>query len=170
VLRPARLALLPLLTLPALLAGCAPEGNFPSLMPRPIERESDAPPTAAPAVADDPQLAAQLQSLLSQARQGQQAFEQALPAAQSAVDRAGRPPSDSWVIAQEALSGLEAAREPTVSAADAINKLANQRTDKGAATSAADQAAIASAADQAQALLRAQTQQIAALSARLPAP
>src|SRR3954464_11995345 len=71
----------------ALVAGCVSQGPFPSLAPRPAERQdwAQAPAggrdcsgervRAAPAVADDPALRRRVDALLEQASAGERSFE-----------------------------------------------------------------------------------------------
>lgn len=110
------------------LAGCAGEtGQFPSLLPRPVEQRSEAiqtpePPAPAPA---DAQLATRLQALLKQARDGEAAFSDALPATQRAVAaaRGAAPASERWVEAQRLISILDSTRVPTTSALATLDSL-----------------------------------------------
>jgi hypothetical protein len=153
----------------ALLAGCAPQGSFPSLLPRPVEQEQSPaePVTVEPDSPADPALAARLEALLARARQGQQAFEAELVSARAAVSRSGTAHSESWIEAQQALSRLEAARAPTMSALTELDTLAVEqgRTD-GARR--ADRVAIAAALDQLNELANAQRDEISRLSGLLP--
>lgn len=109
-----------------LLGGCAAQGDFPSLAPRAVEsiNYDEEPVREVPAVAPDPALAAQIAALLEQARQGQSAFEAALPAARASVGSAGAAASESWIAAQMAISRLESARGPTALALAELDQLA----------------------------------------------
>jgi hypothetical protein len=128
--------------LAASLAGCAAQGDYPSLAPRPAEREdwTEEPVHAAPAVAADPALRTQIAALLARAREGERAFAADLPAAERATAHIGPQGSDSWVEAQQAISRVEAARSRTDEAAAELHQLRLQRT--GQPTSSADLAAI----------------------------
>ena len=167
-----KLPMLPLLLSPALLAACAPSGSFPSLAPRAAER-AVAPPPGDQAAADpappavDPALTARLDQLVATARQGQQAFGAALVSAEGAIARAGAPRSESWIEAQLALSRLEAARSPSVTAQGDLDALVRERNEGGAPPSEADAAAIALAAEQIRSLVAAQNEELARLSGRL---
>ena len=126
-------ALLLLLFVPLALAGCAADGDYPSLAVRPgeVEQAADLPerqPTPIPA---DAALTGDIERLLADARRGAAEFEAALPAAQAAVGRAGGAGSDSWVEAQQAVSRLEAARAATTRALADLDSLALQRAEAG---------------------------------------
>jgi len=98
-----------------LLAGCADLGPYPSLAQRPIERELP-PPDVDPAAreaADDPAIAARIAAFAQEARKARAEFDAALPAAEGSARRAGAPESQSWVVAQEALSRAVAAQAST---------------------------------------------------------
>jgi hypothetical protein len=165
--------MLALLLSPALLSACAPSGSFPSLAPRAAElagpdRGAEGQATAEPAPpAADPALIARLDQLVAAAREGQQAFEPALAAAERAIARAGAPRSESWIEAQLALSRLEAARTPTVTAQADLDALVRERNDGGSPPGEADAAAIAAAAEQIRSLVAAQNEQLARLSGLL---
>jgi len=120
------MTLLPLLL--AALAGCAEDASFPSLAPRAVERLSNEEPVRAPVqVAADPELSGRIAELEGKARRGNNGFTTALPAARAVIDRAGAAGSDSWIEAQEALSGLEAARAETLLALAALDGLSVER-------------------------------------------
>jgi hypothetical protein len=118
---------LPLLAVLALAACTAPNGDFPSLAPRPVEQRSDAEPVQPPAAAvpADSALTAQLAKILADARKGEADFAAALPAAERAVSaaRGASPASEAWIAAQTQLSGLDATRAPTASAMTEIDSL-----------------------------------------------
>jgi hypothetical protein len=110
-------ALLLLLALTALAAGCASnEGDFPSLAQRPAERDYAAeqvgPAKVRPPLPADPAVATRAESFVAAARGAEGAFTGAYGTAAAAVARAGPPGSDSWVIAQEAVSRAVAAQAP----------------------------------------------------------
>jgi hypothetical protein len=148
----ANLLLIPML---ACAAGCVPEGSFPSLAPRAVERLSaDEPLRIQAAVPADPALAAQVGLLLARARQGQAEFQAGLPAARAGVARAGAAGSDSWVEAQQAVSRLEGARAETAAALTELDSLSIERAARP--TNAADFQALLSALRAAQGLADAQ--------------
>ena len=123
------------------LAGCAAQGPFPSLAPRPAELEdmSVEPVRPEPVVADDPALAERIAALTGEARAGWRAFEAEAGAAERAAAASGASGSDSWLAAQQALSRLEAARGRTMAARAALDELALER--QGQPTSPARPAA-----------------------------
>jgi hypothetical protein len=167
-----KLPTLALLLSLALLGACAQSGSFPSLAPRAAERAAAAPAPAGQAAAEpappaaDPALGARLNQLVADAQQGQQAFGTALVSAEAAVAR-GAARSESWIEAQMALSRLEAARSPSVTAQADFDALLRERNGGGAPPSEADAAAIAVAAEQIRSLVAAQNEQLARLSTRL---
>ena len=122
------------LFLAASVAGCAGnQGDFPSLLPRPVEQRSEeveTPEPPAPAAADSA-FAAQLAELLQQARAGDSAFNAALPAAERAVNaaRQAAPASEPWVEAQRLISILDSARSPTSTALASLDELLVARAE-----------------------------------------
>jgi hypothetical protein len=146
------------LLLAASLAGCAAEGNYPSLAPRPAEREdwTEEPVHPAPIVADEATLRTQVAALLARARDGERAFAADLPAAERATAHIGPQGSDSWVEAQQAISRVEDARARTDEAAAELHQLRLQRS--GRPTSGADLAAIDAAIAEVAALSERQQQ------------
>jgi hypothetical protein len=121
---PALLALLAA----ALVAGCATEGEFPSLAPREAERvyaeEARSPPPKAPVLPDDPAIAERAAALVAAGRGGNEAYESAMAAARRLVSAAGAPGTESWIAAQQAVSRVEAARAETVNALADLDRLA----------------------------------------------
>ena len=109
------------------LAGCANRSGYPGLGQRPIERAANAPaepavPVAAKAdVADDDRAKA----LLEQATAGDAAFTRAAGAdcAKIAAGLRAADGSESWVVSQQALSALQAARGAVLSAAAELDRL-----------------------------------------------
>jgi hypothetical protein len=158
---------LPAAMLAALLGGCAAEGDYPSLAPRPVEKELAATDPAPPApLPDDPALAKRVAALAAEAQRGEAEFEAALPAARSAVAGAGAPGGESWVEAQQALSRLEAARRATVQALADLDALALAEAGK-TSLSGADLERLRAAVAALQAIADRQHDQIAGLQARL---
>jgi hypothetical protein len=138
-----------LLLAPALLSACAAAGDgTPSLAPRAAEYElsgrpvppciagaaSGAPvtPAEAPPPADA-QLAARVEALLADARQGQADFAALLPRAQASAARAGAAGTETWIAAQQELSRLEAARARTAAALAELDALILERLGARAA-------------------------------------
>lgn len=161
-MNPRRIALAGLAA--ALAAGCVSQGPFPSLAPRPAEREdwSEEPVRTAPAIADDPALRARVAELLAEARAGARAFDADFGAAERAAAHAGPEGSDGWIEAQQAISRLDAARGQTGEALAELHQLRLARA--GQPTSAADLAALDAASQEAEAIAARQQQRIDRLS------
>ena len=166
----------------ALLSGCAAQGPFPSLSPRAAEYElagrpvppcigggaaAAGPPAGSAQVQTPPdaQLPAELARLLGQARRGQAEFDEILPGARTRVARAGASGSDAWVIAQQDVSRLEAARAPTVTALAELEALVLARSNIGA--NEADRLSTVSATEEVRRLAAGQQAEIDRLSAVL---
>lgn len=134
-----------------LVAGCAEEGAFPSLAPRPVEQLSmDEPIRPQPVVASDPALAARIAELTALAREGEAKFAAERGGAEAAVARAGAPVTDSWIEAQQAVSRLEGARAETAAALAQLDSLTVERA--GRPTNARDFQALVEAVEAVQAL------------------
>lgn len=121
-----------------LLAGCAgSNGSYPSLAKRPIEtaRGGAAAAPAAPAPAQDPALARNIEGLVERARSGAAAFDSRLPSAQEQVRIAAGAAvsSEAWVDAQQAISALDAERYDSVFALASLDTLYVERSSKVAA-------------------------------------
>lgn len=151
------------------LAGCAAEGNFPSLGVRPAEKLSmEEPIREAPVIARDADLARKIADLLAEARQGQSQYEESLPAVRAATSGAGAAGSESWIEAQQALSRLEAARAPTATALAELDALSVRRTNLP--INAGDLAALQGAIDAVSMLVRGQQETIDRLLVSLGTP
>lgn len=148
-------------------AGCVTEGPFPSLQPREAELDiSTEEPVREPAdVAPDPALAARAAELLALARAGERDFEAVYPAAAAAARGAGGFGSESWVLAQQALSRAEAARGETMRALAALDLLAVERADLP--TSPEDFAAVLAALERTETIAAAQEARLDALRAEI---
>ena len=156
--------------LAALAAGCsAPNGTIPSLAPRaaeqidprvPVERPTNDRPV-------DAGLAARLIVLVAQARSGEAGFEAAIAAARRSAEAAGPRESESWIVAQEALSAAVKAREPAAMAISEIDSIGAELLVAQGGLAPADLAAIESAAEAAGGINRRQAEAIAAIQARL---
>lgn len=154
----------------ALVAGCsASSGTIPSLAPRaaeqidprvPVERPLNDRPVA-------PGLAVRLGVLVAQARSGETGFEAAIAAARRAADAAGARESESWIVAQEALSAAVKAREPAAMAISEIDSIGAELLVAQGGLAPADLAAIESAAEVAGTINRRQAEAVAAIQARL---
>lgn len=115
-----------LLTLPVALAltSCLDRGQYPSLKPRAYESaERGPPPPPPPAPPARPDIVARAAALLGDARSGQSAFAAELGRVRPVVARAGAAESETWITAQEALSGLDTSRAATVTALAELDAL-----------------------------------------------
>ena len=139
---------LPLLLI-ACLSGCASAPvEAPSLAPRPAEAIDPRVPVPDPAIATTPTpgLVAQLDRLVAQAQSGDAAFRPLAEHARELAASAGPKESESWVVAQQALSAAVAGRAPVAGAAGDIDALGAQRIQKLGGIGAADLKAIDAAA------------------------
>ena len=139
---------LPVLTL-SLLAGCATAPvDAPSLAPRPAEAIDPRVPVPDVIVTTDVSigLPAQLDRLVAQAQSGDAAFRPLADHARELAASAGPKESESWVVAQQALSAAIGARAPVASAVADIDALGAQRIQKLGGIGAADLKAIDAAA------------------------
>ena len=152
------------------IAGCAtPQIAAPSLAPRAAEAIDPRSPVA-PAVVQrpaDPALAARLAELIGLARNGENAFVVAAGEAQRLAAAAGPRESESWVVAQQALSAAAAARSPTTRALGDIDAIAAAALQRQGGIAPADLAAIEAAAAEVGAIDRRQAQAIDDLQRRL---
>jgi hypothetical protein len=158
-----------LLLLFALAGACAAPGPYPSLAVREAELQRDAEDVEAaqaPALPDNPEIAAQVRSLLAEGRTGHDAFEAAFGPARAAAARAGAPGSDSWVEAQQAISRIEAARAPTLHALAELDALTIREAGAGR-LGAGDRDRLAAAMAELQALADRQHDRIEALRSSL---
>jgi Meckel syndrome type 1 protein len=139
-----------------LISSCAVQGPFPSLAPREVERNVslEEPVRTPPVVATDPELRSLAAELLAQARKGEQDFNAAHGAAVRAAGRAGAAGSESWTVAQEAISRLEAARAETTRALAELDALVVARANQP--TNAEDFEALTGAFAQAQQIAQGQ--------------
>ena len=134
-----------LLTVPALLivlAGCVRDNpNVPSLSPRAAEAiDPRIPiPDRAETTPADARLGASLDRQVQSGRAGAGAFEQALAIAERLAAAAGASQSESWIVAQEALSAAVAARSPLPRALAEIDALAAEQVQARGGITPADQ-------------------------------
>ena len=143
-----RAALFLLLMLPG---ACArPELQAPSLAPRAAEAIDPRAPVAEAAIITEasPALVRQLDELVGLALAGDAAFRPAADNAERLASAAGPPQSESWVVAQQALSAAVAARAPVTRALGEIDSLSAARIQQLGGMSAGDLAAIESASVQ----------------------
>lgn len=160
-----RLAALPCL---ALLAACAaPEGEYPSLAIRDIERvtgtmmPTQTPPAPPPARPADPTLA-QLDSLAGSARAAHQRFLAKVDEAARVIGAAGGSGSESWARAQVALADLQAERSAAMIALADIDRLYVDAAREGT-----DTAYLRQVHTEVTALVAAEDQRLADMSVRL---
>jgi hypothetical protein len=153
----------------ALGACTVPGGAPPSLLPRAAEAIDPRVPVERP-LNDrlvDAALAARLAQLVGQAGAGDAAFGPAAAEAERLAASAGGPRSDSWVVAQEALSAAIAARAPTARALADIDSLGAGKLQAQGGLAPSDLAAIRDAAARVEAIDQRQARTIAALQRRL---
>ena len=139
---------LPILAV-SLLAGCASAPvAAPSLAPRPAESIDPRVPVPEPPIPTTPTagLVQQLERLVAQAQSGDAAFRPLADRARDLAASAGPNESESWVVAQQALSAAVAARAPVASAVGDIDALGAQRIQKLGGIGLADLKAIDAAA------------------------
>lgn len=153
----------------ALGACAAPQGTSPSLAPRAAEQIDPripvvAPPDTRPA---DAALVARLRALSAQARDGDTAFVTAAAEAERLAAAAASPQSESWVVAQQALSAAVAARGATTRALGDVDELEAQTLATKGGISAPDRAAIEATAAEISAIERRQAERIDAIARRL---
>ena len=146
-----------------------PGGPVPSLAPRAAETIDPRVPVGDGAVQlpVDAALASRLADLVALARQGDSAFAAAAGEAERLAASAGAPQSESWVVAQQAVSAAVAARGPTTRALGDIDALAAAALVRRGGIAPADLAAIEGAAAQVGAIDRRQAGTIDALQRRL---
>ena len=152
------------------IAGCAaPPGPVPSLVPRTAEAIDPRLPVVASGARRpaDWALVARLAELTALARDGDSAFAAAAGEAQRLATAAGPPQSESWVVAQQAVSAAGAARGPPPRALGDIAALAAAALVRRGGIAPADLAAIESAAAEVGAIDRRQSRTIDTLQARL---
>jgi hypothetical protein len=152
------------------LSACAPAGGpFPSLQPRAAETIDPRVPVVRP-VNDRPvgaSLANRLAELVDQAQSGDAGFRPLAEQAERLAAGAGEARSDSWVVAQEALSAAVAARAPTARALGDIDALGASMLQTQSGLAPNDLAAIRQAGAEVYAIDQRQAERIAAIQRRL---
>ncbi len=153
-----------------LLSACAaqPAGE-PSLAPRAAEAIDPRVPIPGDVVSGpaDAALASRIADLLAQVRAGDAAFAAAAQDAQALVAAAGPAESDSWIVAQEALSALVAARGPVTRAIADLDALAATRIAATGGLLPGDLDALKAASAQAGAIGQREAEVIDRLQAQL---
>ena len=136
------------LALTVLLSGCATATNAPSLAPRAAESIDPRVPVPEPVISTAPTtgLVEKLDALVAQAVAGDRAFSPLIERARQLAEAAGAKESESWVVAQQALSAAVGARLPVTSAVGDIDALGAQRVQTLGGIGAADLKAIGEAA------------------------
>ena len=150
-------------------ACAAPQGPFPSLQTRAAEAIDPRVPVTGP-VNDRPvsaDLDRRLRALVAQARAGEAAFAPLAERAEQLAASAGAPQSESWTVAQEALSAAVAARGPTTSALGDIDALASDALQTQGGMAPADLAAVQRAGSQVSEIDRQQAARVDAIQLRL---
>lgn len=121
-------------------------------------------PTSGPV---DPALGAQLAALVADGNAGARTFDGQVGQAQALASAAGPAQSESWILAQQAVSGLEGARAATTKALADIDAIAAARIQGGAGLTYSEQAAVEAAARELRAVAERQVRIIDELGARL---
>ena len=161
-------AIFPLLSL--LLAGCnATSVNEPSLAPRAAELiDPRLPlPAEAPTSPVDPALASKLGQLVAEGQEGGRSFDALVGQAEAQAAAAGPKQSESWIAAQQSLSGLEGARARTTTALAEVDAIASSRIESGAGLTPADLAAVEAASNELRAIADRQSATIDRIGAQL---
>lgn len=121
-------------------------------------------PSAGPV---DPALSAQLAALVASGNAGARTFDEKVGQAQSLAAAAGPAQSESWILAQQAVSGLEGARAATTRALADIDAIAAARIQSGTGLTFSDQGAVEAAARELRAVADRQARIIDDLGVRL---
>ena len=132
----------------ALSACTSPGGPYPSLQPRPAEAIDPRVPVEVPPPDMTPSagLTQQLDTIAAQAASGDSAFQPLAQHAAELAKSAGPNESESWVVAQQALSAAIAARAPVAKALADVDALGAERIHAKGGISAGDMMAIDTAA------------------------
>ena len=152
------------------LAGCSTTMvNEPSLARRAAESIDPRVPVMAEVAAGpvDAALEARLAKLVADGREGARSFDAQLRQTEALAKAAGPAQSESWIVAQEALSALEGARAKTTAALADVDAIAAGRIKSGAGLAAADLAAIDAASSELRAIADRQSETIDRIAARL---
>ena len=158
------------LLLTAMTAGCsAPGGPNPSLATRAAEAIDPRVPVIKP-MNDRPvdaALAARLAQLVDQAKGGEAGFDAAAARAQQLASAAGPAQSESWTVAQEALSAAVEARQPASSALGEIDALGANTLQVQRGLAPSDLEAVKQAGEVVGAIDRRQAETVKAIQDRL---
>lgn len=118
-----------LILLPIAVTACSiPDAHAPSLAHRPAEDIDPRIPVPDPSLpaTPDPALVAKLDALVSEAVAGDRDFVDAAAEAGRLANSAGPAESESWILAQQALSKAEAARAPVTRAAAEVDSMSDR--------------------------------------------
>ncbi len=131
-----------------LATGCSAPGIYPSLATRASEAIDPRLPieTAPSPGIVDPVLAGRLSGTVSSARSGVAEFNRLAAIAERAAAAAGPSQSESWILAQQALSALVAQHGVTTRAASDLDAFAADRIEASRWIAPANRAAIEDAA------------------------
>jgi hypothetical protein len=162
---------IPLIGLATLSACSVPQSAEPSLAPRAAESVDPRVPIPGDVVVGpaDPALVARIAELLAEVRAGDATFRSVVANAEALAAAAGPAQSESWIVAQEALSGLVATRAPVTKAIADLDALAATRIAASGGILPGDLAAIEAATAEAGAIGQRQADLIDRLQARLAA-
>lgn len=146
-----------------------PAGTAPSLAPRAAEAIDPRVPIPNDLIVGpaDPSLSAHLAALIDQAQAGDAAFRDVVGEAERLTAAAGPPQSESWVLAQQAVSAAQAARAPTTRAMGDIDAIAANALETAGGIPAGNLAAIQQAAQTVSAIDRFQSERVDAIEKRL---
>ena len=153
-----------------LIAGCAvPAGNPPSLAPRAAEAIDPRVPIPNEVIVGpaDSNLSAHLAALVDQAQAGDSAVEGAAADAERLALAAGSSQSESWVVAQQALSVAQSARAATTRALGDIDEIAATALERHGGMPPGNLAAVKAAASTVSAIDNRQSARIEAIENRL---
>lgn len=158
----------PLLAL-GLAACAATSATEPSLARRPAELIDPRLPLPAdvPSGPVDPALASRLGELVAQGNEGGRTFDALVGQAEALANAAGPRESESWILAQQAQSGLEAARAKTTAALSEVDAIASARIQSGAGLTPADLGAVEAVSNELRAVTDGQNATIDRIGARL---
>lgn len=158
-------------------AGCATQGDYPSLALRDAERVAGSAAAGAPSEADTPivlpppgtDTLTRIDRLLSTAREAHAGFERKSAATRRAVSaaRGASVASDGWITAQVALADLQSARSGVVTALAELDGMYVDAREAEAATVSPTAQAIGTARDTVEEWVTQENKAIAALSGDL---
>lgn len=118
-------------------AACTNGVSPPSLLPRAVEKQDNVasrPPVPLSSAAASPALKRQIDELVEKVKAGDMVFTQTDRANGSLIAAGRNAPagSEAWVVAQQAQSALEAARQDSTAALGEIEALLLERTQAAA--------------------------------------